>query len=292
MKGKRKELQEALKRLENCCPSGLSDSVQQTLTSELREALFDLDLARSREKRLREESDALLEGMNLIISSENTRKAFRAVLEVLKKLLSFDDAFVLRKQRNGSLSAVASTSPLFDNLVWQTGAMFKRVLTGSSVNLRDISISTDWQEQPPEISLNVSSALHTPFNTTTAKAVLVCTSSQTGFFNKSSIQLLERFSPLAGQALYNLEINDLLRDEISVRKQAEDALREAHDNLEIRVAAHRRVAGKQLIATARNHRKEAGGRRKSSPAQGDPPQGQEQHAGYIESPEHAGPEHR
>jgi two-component sensor histidine kinase len=237
MKGKRKELREALERLENCCPSGLSDSVQQTLTSELREALFDLDRARHREQRLREESDALLEGMEIIISADSTGKAFTMVLEVLKRLLGFDDAFVLQEQSNGSLATVASSSPLFDNLVWQHSVMFKHVLSGNHVNMkmREISTSTDWQGQPPEVRQNVSSALHTPFNTTLGQAILVCTSIQEGFFNKARINLLKRFSPLAGQALYNLEINDLLREEILERKKGEDALREAHDNLELRV---------------------------------------------------------
>jgi signal transduction histidine kinase/CheY-like chemotaxis protein len=231
MKGKRKELQDALKSLESCCPKEVSDSIQRTLSSELRKALINLERARSREQWLREESDALLEGMNIIISSENTRKAFNTVLEVLKKLLGLDDAFVLREQSNGCLAAVASTSPLFENLVWEPGAMFRHVLSGNSVNVPDISISTDWQEQPPEIRRNVSSAVHTPFNTTVGRAMLVCTSSKAGFFNKSRIQFLERFSPLAGQALYNLEINDLLRDEISERKQAEESLEAALTDL-------------------------------------------------------------
>ncbi|RPI37124.1 MAG: response regulator [Nitrospiraceae bacterium] len=231
MKGKKKELQDALKSLESCCPKDVSDSIQKTLSSELRKALLNLERARSREQWLREESDALLEGMTIIISSENTRKAFNTVLEVLKRLLSLDDAFVLREQGNGCLSAVASTSSLFENLVWQPGAMFRHVLAGNSVNVRDISISTDWQEQLPEIRRNVSSALHTPFKTITGRAMLVCTSSRVGFFNKSRIQLLERFSPLAGQALYNLEINDLLRDEINERKQAEESLEAALTDL-------------------------------------------------------------
>jgi len=256
VKEKRKELEDALDRLERCCPKNISDSIKQTLSSELRVALLNLDRARGREQRLREESDALLEGMNIIISSGSTKKAFNAILEVLKKLLSFDDAFVLREQGNGCLSSVASTSPLFENLIWQPGAMLRHVLAGNSTNVRDTSESADWQKLPPEILRNVSSALHTLFKTTTGRAMLVCTSGKNGFFNKSRIQLLERFSPLAGQALYNLEINDLLRDEINERKQAEknleaaltdlqnakeelitanEALREAHDDLELRV---------------------------------------------------------
>jgi signal transduction histidine kinase len=272
MKDKGKELRDALDRLERCCPgstSGLSES-EKTSIAELHAALLNLERARDQEQRLREEADALLKGMDIIISSESTRKAFNMVLEVMQGLLNFDDAFVLREQKNGSLSTVASTSPRFENLVWQPGAMLKHVLSGNSVNIRDISTSTDWQGQPPVIRRQVTSALHTQFNTTTERAMLVCTSNREGFFNKSSIQLLERFAPLAGQALYNLEINDLLRDEISERKQveenleaaltdlqntqeelittnealsqenqerqkAEDALREAYDDLELRV---------------------------------------------------------
>ena len=227
MAGKGKELQDALKRLETCCPGSTRVSHMQTASTELHKALLDLDSARNQELRLREESEALLEGMNGIISSKSTRKAFKMVLEVLKRLLNFDDAFVLREQSNGSLSTVASSSPLFENLVWFPGAMFKHVLSGNSINIKNISTSTDWQAQPPEVRRSVTSALHAAFNTTRENAMLVCTSNEEGFFNKSHILLLERFSPLAGQALYNLEINDLFQDEMGKRKQAEENLEAA-----------------------------------------------------------------
>lgn len=226
MEDKGKELHDALDRLEKCCPGstrGLSES-EKTSTTELLDALLNLDKARNREKQLREEADALLQGMEIIISSESTREAFKQVLEVLRELIKFDDAFVLKEQAKGSLSTVASTSPKFENLVWLPGAMLKHVLSGNSVNLRDISSSTDWQGQPVTVRRNVTAALHTPFNTIAQRAILVCTSRRKDFFNKTSIKLLERFSPLAGQALYNLEINDQLRHEISERKQAEKNL--------------------------------------------------------------------
>jgi signal transduction histidine kinase/galactitol-specific phosphotransferase system IIB component len=231
MKDKGKELQDALDRLERCCPGSTSGS-SQTASAALHAALLNLERARNQEQQLREEADALLKGMDIIISSESTRTAFNMVLEVMQGLLSFDDAFVLREQKNGLLSTVASTSPRFENLVWPPSAMLKHVLSGNSVNIRDISNSTDWQGQPQAIRQHVTAALHTPFNTTTERAMLVCTNSREGFFNKSSIQFLERFSPLAGQALYNLEINDLLRDEISERKQVEENLEAALTDLQ------------------------------------------------------------
>lgn len=226
-----KELQDALQRLEACCPGSTRVSHQQTASTELHKALLNLDRAREQEQRLREESDALLEGMDIIIRSENARKAFKMVLEVLKRFINFDDAFVLREQSNGCLSSVVSSSPQFENIVWQPGAMSEYVLSGNSLNIRNISYSSDWLGQPPEIQRNVISALYTPFNTTKKNAILVCTSSQEGFFNKSHIRLLERFSSLAGHALYNLEINDLFQDEISRRKQAEDSLERAQKEL-------------------------------------------------------------
>jgi hypothetical protein len=227
MSKKDKELQDALQRLETCCPGSTRVSHMQTASTELHKALLDLDHARNQELRFREESDALLDGMNAIISSKSTGKAFKIVLELLKKLLNFDAAFVLREQSDGSLFSVASSSPQFENLVWHPGVMSRHVLSGNSLNIRNISYNTDWLGQPAEIKRNVIATLHTPFSTTKENAMLVCTSSREGFFNKSHILLLERFSPLAGQALYNLGINNLLQDEISERKQAEKSLEAA-----------------------------------------------------------------
>ena len=84
MAGKGKELHDALQRLETCCPGSTRVSHMQTASTELHKALLDLDQARNQEQHLRKESDALLEGMNVIISSKSSRKAFKMVLEVLK----------------------------------------------------------------------------------------------------------------------------------------------------------------------------------------------------------------
>jgi GAF domain-containing protein len=222
-----KDLQDALQRLEKCCPGSSRVSHMQTASTELHKALLNLDHARNQEQRLRKESDALLEGMNIIINSENTQTAFKMILDVLKRFIKFDDAFVLSENSDGSLSSVASSSPLFENSVWYPGTMFKHVLSGNFINTNNISHSTDWQGQPAEIRQNVTSALHIPFNTATENAMLICTSSQEAFFNKSHIQLLERFAPLVGQALCSLLNNELLRDEITKRKQAEKRLEEA-----------------------------------------------------------------
>jgi len=225
-KDKDQELKEALEKLEKCCPGSTRVSHMKTASTELHKALLNLDHARIKEQRLREESDALLEGINIIKDSESMPEAFNKVLNILKRLVKFDDAFVLRENNDKSLSAVAASSQLFEDIVWHPGSMLKQVLAGTSTNIRNINYSADWQKQPPDIRRNVVSALHLPLSSAMENAMLICTSSQENYFNKIHMQQLERFTPLVGQALYNFKINELLDDEIKKRKQAEERLKE------------------------------------------------------------------
>ena len=227
MEEKDKDLKEALQKLEKCCPGSTRVSHMQTASTELHKALLKLDQARNREKCLREESDALLEGMDIIKNSESIQDAFKKVLEILKRIIEFDEAFVLRESTGGNLSSVVSSSPQFENVVWYPGAMLKHVLAGSPANIRNINYSSDWHELPAEVRRHVTSALHIPLKTAMENALLVCTSRQEDFFKKSHILLLERFAPLAGQALYNLKMNEILNDEIARRKETEERLGES-----------------------------------------------------------------
>ena len=232
MEEKDKDLKDALQKLEKCCPGSTRVSHMQTASAELHKALLKLDQARTREKRLREESDALLEGMDIIKNSESIQDAFKKVLEILKRIIEFDEAFVLRESTGGNLSSVVSSSPQFENIVWKPGPMVKHVLSGISSNIRNINYSGAWHEQPVEVRRDVKSALHIPFSTAMENAMLVCTSRKEDFFNKSHMQLLERFAPLVGQALYNLKMSERLNDEIARRKETEERLGEALTNIQ------------------------------------------------------------
>ena len=219
-----KELKQALEKLEKCCPGSTRVSHMSTASTELHKALLKLEQARSQEQRLREESDSLLDVVNIIKSSENNQEAFKKVFEVLKRLIKFDDAFILKERTDGSLSTVASTSPQFENIIWNPGKMMKHVLLGRTTNIQNINYSAEWLEQSSDIRRKVVSSLHISLNTALENAMLICTSSQENYFNKSHIQSINRFAPLACQALHSLKINELLNDEKSKRKQAEERL--------------------------------------------------------------------
>ena len=178
---------------------------------ELREVLLDLDHARRRERLLRKESEGMLEGLRILTRSKNTRDVFTRLMHVLNNLIAFDHAFVLREGKQGHLSVVAFTDPIFADCQWQPGKMFDRVLNGRPVVLFDIDKVPEWQRQPDAIRKRVVSALHVSVETLHSKAMLVCVSQQKTFFNRRHIDLLQRFTPLASQALHNMERNEELQ---------------------------------------------------------------------------------
>ena len=182
---------------------------------ELREILLDLDHARRRERLLRKESEGMLEGLRILTRSKNTRDVFARLMHVLRNLIAFDHAFVLRERKQERLSVVAFTDPIFAQSRWRPGEMFRRVLDGRPVVLFDIGKVPEWQQQPPAIRRRVASALHISLETLYSKAMLVCVSQEKTFFNRRHIDLLQRFTPLASQALHNMERNEELEDAIT-----------------------------------------------------------------------------
>ncbi len=195
-------------------------------TQKLRDALYDLERARQREHDLRLESESLLEGLYIITHSTSTTEAFVRILEVLQTLLRCDDAFVMVEQDPGSLVVVTSTHLRFERTTWRVASMLDRVLRGRSVLIFDFENIDEWKQQPEAVRKDVRSALHAPLAVPGKKAVLVCTSAEPNHFTRSSIRLLKRLSPVAKQALLNLQVNEQLREAIA---KAEDLAQKADE---------------------------------------------------------------
>ena len=203
---------------------------------DLREVLLDLDLARKREKMQRKESEGLLEGLRILTRSKDTKDVFLRLLGILKKLIDFDHAFVLRERRPAQLAVVAFSDPLFEHSRWQPHEMFDRVFGGQPVILFDIEQKPEWRLQPPEIKRRVASALHISFESANLRAMLVLISGKKAYFNRRHMHLLQRFTPLASQALQNMRRNEQLHAAI---KQA---------NIMARKAEAANVAKSQFLA--------------------------------------------
>lgn len=207
---------------------------------ELRELLIDLNRVRDRERRQRIVSDGILEGLQIITQSADTQSAFNHFLQSLRDILGIDHAFVVRLSSPGIFSVTATTSQRFEHTRWPAGDLFTRVLGGETVILFDSSRHPEWSSQTEEVRRLAVSALHTPLITPNQQAILVCLSSQKGYFHSEHQALLKRFTPLASQALNNLESSQRLREEAMKLKEAQQRLKQL-DNLKsefISTAAH------------------------------------------------------
>jgi len=179
------------------------------LNENLREAHIDLVRAKEQEQKLRRESDVLLEGLRVLTGHVGIEQMFSDLLQVFRGVLEFKEAFVLTLREDGKLLPAAATNPLFLETIWTPGSLFARVLNGQSVACFDIGLVDEWQQQPEQVRNVVKSALQTPLRSGENAAVLVCTHDTRAFFNRDHIHLMERFSPLAAQALVNAEAREL-----------------------------------------------------------------------------------
>ncbi len=178
-------------------------------SEELLEALVDLERAKQHERESRFESEALLEGLRAITTAPTAEAMFASLLGVFRDAIGFDNAFILQADTNGSdtFKVVATTDPIFNWTAWEQGSMFRRVIAGPPVALFDVTRAPEWMGQPSSVKARVKSALHAAFYQ--SSALFVCTSKIPGFFSKKHIHLLQRFSPLASQAMISLAAREL-----------------------------------------------------------------------------------
>ncbi|MFW5739901.1 MAG: hypothetical protein ACOC1F_06005 [Myxococcota bacterium] len=178
----------------------------------LREALVDLERARSREKALRQESEALLQGLHALAVADEPDKLFLRLLEVWRSVVACRDAFVLTLEPDGQFRPVASTHPVFEGTVWQAGRLFDRVVSGAPSAVFDVAEIDEWRGQPEPVLRRVKSALHVRLTGPKATAILIGTHDERGRFGRRQVRLADRFAPLASQALLRREAQAQLQE--------------------------------------------------------------------------------
>jgi len=181
-------------------------------TEELREALLNLEEARKREALQRQMAEALLNGLRVLVMSEDPYEAFEQLFEVMRDPLDYEAAFVLLENDDGSLYPLTASNAAFLDTEWQPGTMFRRVMAGKPVAIFDTRLVEEWAAQPERVNKLLRSALHFSIHTPERKAIFVCTHSERAHFSSDHVVLARRFSVLATQALQKLESTEKLAD--------------------------------------------------------------------------------
>lgn len=183
----------------------------------LREIIHDLEQSRAREAALRQQSDALLSGLNALVASDDVQAAFRNLLNVLSDAFEFDGAFVLDAPIDCAahqLKAMVATEPAFADVALECSGPLARCRNGGVVILNDAASSPEWSCIPRRVRHQVRSVIMAPFMGRRRRGILVGVKSEPGFFSKRHRLLMERMRPLARHALQALEQRERLRDSL------------------------------------------------------------------------------
>lgn len=175
-------------------------------SEQLLEALLDLERSRQRERELRIESEALLEGLRSITGAQDTEALFRALIKVLHSVIFFEDAFILQTQNDQEMVSIASTSEKIKNTTWQLLSVFNRVLAGQPVATFDVDQVPEWIQQPLSVREGIKSALHIGLTGSQQAAILVVTHPNLRHFGVAQVKQAKRFAPLASQALLTFDL--------------------------------------------------------------------------------------
>lgn len=172
----------------------------------LLESLLDLERSRVLEKELRVESETLLKGLQKLSSPQGKEKLFKSLVAILRTILDFKEAFILRRQNKAQMSCFVSTSKQFNNSIWTPHSTFNKVFNGRPVAAFNVGMISEWISQPESVRKDIKSALHIGLQTGFQDALLIITHNSTKFFGNTDIRLAKQFAPLASQALLTLEL--------------------------------------------------------------------------------------
>lgn len=220
------------------------------VSEELREALLNLEEARKREAQLRGMAETLLEGLRVLVFTQDPQELFSRLFDVMGKALDFEAAFVLTMEDDGLLKPQITSDALFIETQWKPQDMFRRVMKGESIAVFDTRSVNEWRSQPLNVREAVGSALHFPIGSPGREAIFTFTHSRRGHFSRQHLSLARRFSMLASQAFEKLELVKRSAD-LEEKLRAEAALADLNQKLiesEKRLARAKKMEAVGLLA--------------------------------------------
>ncbi len=176
-------------------------------SEKLLESLLDIEKARIREREIRIETEALLEGLQGLAKARQKGAFFKSLCSALGNVILFEDAFILEFVGKNTMAPLVSTNPLLEGSLWEPSSLFHRAIKGRPIAAFDISPIPEWKALPEELRPNIGSALHIGLHGGVWDAILIMTHSRKRHFGPGDMKKAVRFAPLASQAMLTLELH-------------------------------------------------------------------------------------
>lgn len=200
--------------------------------NDVQDILFDLHRMQKKEEVLKRECHTLFVASKVLNSSMDFNEVIQNLIHVLNDELECTESFILMNQPGSdTFHTTVSTDEKFKNLVFKLSDNFERVLEKHPLISHDVREITEWKDVLNEELDSIRSALHIPLVGNSLRAILVCTHHEIGFFSKSHQRIANSLTPVARQAIINLENQTRLLEEIELRKHTEQVLKNLQNTL-------------------------------------------------------------
>jgi signal transduction histidine kinase len=172
----------------------------------LREIVFEQQQALQHERAQRLRAEAMLEGLERLLTIDDVQASFERLVQVARPLLDFEHALLLLPDPGGDdLVATMATHPAWRGARWPHGRFVDRVLAGEPSASFDVAFVPEWKgvldgSRPP-----VCSALHVAIRGLGTRALFVCVHPARAHFSTEHLARARLLAPLASQILINVE---------------------------------------------------------------------------------------
>ena len=174
-----------------------SDSNEEAL----REALLNVQRLREKELVAHQQSETLINGLQILNESSSVSDIYTKILGTLQKVIPFECAAILVATSDGHLStAVCTDSRLKFSRVPVIG-VFERCLKGSSAVVNDMSRVKEWPVNDLSSDEPLTSALLVALTGLEQSTLIICAGIKSCNLRKKDLSLLTTFTPLATQAV-------------------------------------------------------------------------------------------
>jgi len=164
-------------------------------SEQLQEAFLHLAHAKQQEEQRRQESDAVLAGLSLLLSAKSHDDVIHILHKVFRQLTGSQMCLVMLRQGDMLVDGAANVSlPI--------GRSFERVLKGGVLNAFDVSQIPEWANAYEQ---GVKSALHVPLKLSATTGMLILCSPDKHAFPNTLVDLVRRLVPFAEQAVAKME---------------------------------------------------------------------------------------
>lgn len=204
-------------------------SSERSDSESLQETLFELSRVEAREKRLREENDAILSAISAMTEATSKTDIFASLLDVIRRYVSFDSAVALSRNREteDAFRCLVSTERLLETVTWQTGDVFRRCVSGETVAIYKPGMVKEMHCLTHQYASYLQgTALISGLTVNDSEVMLILLSHRRDAFNNEAQQVIDRFRPLIERTIMDIDYRHRLHALVGSRTQELNASRQ------------------------------------------------------------------